>query len=206
MRAQTEEKESHTSKKRKAVKQRKRKCAKKPRNSKSRTRYSNSKKFALVREFEKLKIDHPKKYKEMFTYGHPSISLNTVKNWCSHGVRPQLEQDALHASPAVRNAKVSSKRLDFLNQGEYPDQENTLYNMYKERRDKYLKVLWFGFKVKWRKFWAKSSLRKVNFRSKNRRFVTSVDSCGYHTKTVSKLCPQLTAHVTSKRRLIKAFL
>ena len=51
------------------------------------------------------------------------------------GKLTEIEHDALHPNPRVRNAFVSSKSLDLLNQGKLPEHEERLYEMFLERRD-----------------------------------------------------------------------
>ena len=55
-------------------------------------------------------------------------------------VRPQLEEDATNPLPRIRNAKVSSDRLEQYEKAQFPPQECKLFDFFAECRE-------FGFKV-----------------------------------------------------------
>lgn len=117
---------------------------------KTRTRFRNFKKLALIREFKELRKAQPAFYRDEWEISHPTVSLRTLEGWLHPGKLSEIEHDALHPNPRVRNAFVSSKRLDFLNQGKFPEHEERLYEMFLERRDA-LKVVprsWFSAKMK----------------------------------------------------------
>lgn len=117
---------------------------------KTRARFKNYKKLALAREFKKLRTESPLDYQEQWLELHPSVLLNTVQRWVTSKTYAQLEADGLHDNPRVRNSFVSSARLEFLNQGQFPKHEEILYEKFCERREKMLVVprIWFRTRMK----------------------------------------------------------
>lgn len=66
-------------------------------------------------------------------------------------MREQLDKDGRHSAPAVRSAKVSSIQLEHTRKAGFPHQENHLYDLYRQRRDKRLRVSGRCFRAKMRK-------------------------------------------------------
>ena len=88
--------------------------------AKTRVRFRNYKKLELAREFQGLREAKPTCYKDEWDMSHPTVSIRTVERWIKPDNMKQIEHDALHANPKVRDAFVSSKRLEFLKSGRFP--------------------------------------------------------------------------------------
>ena len=118
--------------------------------AKTRARFRNSKKLDLARGFKSLKQNEPLTYQERWLELHPSVFIRTVERWVSEKHFCQIEADGLHENPRVRNAFVSSKRLDYLNQGLFPVHEERLFDMFVQRRERMLVVprIWFRTRMK----------------------------------------------------------
>ena len=117
---------------------------------KTRARFTNSKKLELAREFKHVQKQNPFGYEEQWATDHPAVPLGTVKNWVRSKEFAQLEVDGLHEDAKVRNAKVSSRRLEYLNKGRFPEHEEKLFEKFHERREKYRIVprIWFRTHMK----------------------------------------------------------
>ena len=117
---------------------------------KTRVRFRNYKKLELIRKFKTMREVLPSSYRDEWMMVHPNVSLRTLERWMHPAQYPQIELDALHSSPNVRDAFVSSKRLDFLSQGMFPHHEEQLNELSLQRREA-LKVVprsWFAAKMK----------------------------------------------------------
>lgn len=117
---------------------------------KTRARFTNQKKLELAREFKAQRVQNPFGYEEQFASDHPAVPINTVKNWVRSKDFAQLEADGLHEDIKVRNAKVSSRRLEYLNKGQFPEHEEKLFEKFVERREKHRIVprIWFRTHMK----------------------------------------------------------
>ncbi len=91
----------------------------------------------------KKTCDSRSDHENEFRRSNPSIPLNTLKRWERPCNRAQIEADGKSKSPATRNARVSSMRMDKY-RAKFPQQEAELFDfILKRRSDGFSVQCWF---------------------------------------------------------------
>ena len=166
---------------------RKRKIKRKsPRNSprkkaKTRRRYSNEKKYALILAYEALQRKDPLNCDVLFEMDHPAVPMDTLKKWLKPAQRAQIKKDGLSPNIRIREAKLGAKALTRYFEGAFPDEERELYDLFGNRRADSKRVTSKWLRAKMRKL-VKTRLEKETAREvpeaeqeKHKKFVAKAD-------------------------------
>ena len=105
-----------------------------PKKAKTRSRFSNEKKYVLILAYEEEKRKDPLNFVVNFEQHHPTVSNATMKRWRHPKTREQIKADALSPNPKIREAYVSGDSLKRYLQGAFPEEEDKLYDMFGNRR------------------------------------------------------------------------
>jgi len=122
-----------------------------PKKAKSRVRFSNAKKYALILAYEELKRQDPLNCTMLFEMQHPGCSIHTVRKWASPQQRERIKQDALSPNPKIRDAYLSADALKRYLEGAFPQEETQLYDMLGNRRadGKRVSARWLKSKMRY---------------------------------------------------------